>query len=305
LYISGVPGKTDKKTLLSYREGQGLAYAIYSDLDRVIDLLVPPTPEALSQVPSAKLAACGGWSVAVRPRTADGMLSPVFCGYVSGGAGTVSYPMPPSWSDVSVGVFDERRNKVCGNLVTHGSPDNGFSFKLVFRNNQDKSDVVRYTVERVTGLGTDMHIAVIDPAGGLTKDAESPLIVTVAENSSEYRWLAIGTPEYIKGFGRTVVTHEFGLVRIASNPFRGSLRIDYTVPAGGMDKVLFNLIDQRGRVVWSASTRNARPGENRMVWDPKTGRGLASGIYVLRMSGFDGSGKRQNVRQSRVMYLRP
>jgi hypothetical protein len=139
----------------------------------------------------------------------------------------------------------------------------------------------------------------------LTEDAQSPLSVTVAQNSSEYRWLAIGTPEYIKGFGRTVVTHEFGLVRIAPNPFRGSLRIDYTVPAGGMDRVRFDLIDQQGRVVWSASTRNARPGENRMVWDPKAGRGLAAGIYVLRMSGFDGNGRRQNVRQSRVMYLRP
>ena len=81
IYLPGVPGKMDLTTTLSYLAGQGLAYSVFSTLSRNVDLLIPPTPEALSQVPSSRQLHRNEWSVAVRPSIADGLLSPVFCGY--------------------------------------------------------------------------------------------------------------------------------------------------------------------------------------------------------------------------------
>jgi hypothetical protein len=307
IYLPGVPGKMDLTTTLSYRQGQGLAYSIFSNLGRDITLLIPPTPEVLSQVPSAKQAHRDEWSVVVRPGTADGLLSPVFCGYVQGGTGTVGYPMPPSWSKVSVGVLDDASNRVFGNQITHELHNGGFSFKLAFENDQDAKELVKYSVEPVVALGKDVRAVVIDATSGSTAVASGQLSISLEKNSRGYRWLAIGTQEYIRNFSLKILGNGFGIVRVGPNPFRNSLRIVYTVPKTGVDRIRFECFDQRGRVVWSSVSSALNAGENQIVWDPKDGRGrgrgLAAGIYILRLTGFNGTGKTGNVRQTRVTYL--
>jgi len=303
IYMSGMAGKMDLTTVLSYREGQGLAYAVRNDLPRAVNLLIPPTPVALSQVPLAKQAKRAGWSVAVRSSTADCILNPVYCGYMQGGAGTTDYSMPPTWSEVNVGIVDEASGKMTGSRVTHVLDNGGCSFKLVFKNDKDAKDVVAYSVERFAGVGKDVRIAIIDPSTGLTKDAESRQTVAVDGHDSQYRWLSIGSDTYIRSFGRKVICGDFGFVRISPNPFRGILRIDYAVPASGVEKVRFEIIDQLGRVVSSVARSAVHPGMNQILWDPRAGRGLAAGIYLVRLSGLSTIGKSISVRQARVMYL--
>jgi hypothetical protein len=233
------------------------------------------------------------------------MLSSVYCGYAQGGSGVVEYPMPPSWSQINAGVLDEARGTMVGNLITHDLDKGGYSFKICFRNDQDATDVVAFAADRVTGLDKEMQVAFVNPSTGAVQDAGERQTVTVDAHDSQYRWLAVGTSAYVAAFSRKIMGNPFGFAVVAPNPFRASLRIEYTVPQSGVDKVRFAVINQLGRVVSTMKLDKINSGTNQIIWNPKAGhgRGLAAGVYIIRLSALDNAGKTVSVRQSRVMYL--
>ncbi|MBN2036068.1 MAG: hypothetical protein JW768_04935, partial [Chitinispirillaceae bacterium] len=258
----------------------------------------------LSSFSTPKTAAVPkGWSVAVRSSVPDGELSPVFCAYVAGGSGTLTYPVPPSWSKVGVGIYDRQRNEVYGNVITREITNGGYSYELVFENGLSERTSISYRVERF--VGNDVEIAVIDPASGSIAAGESALGVEVAGNSREYRLLAIGTSGYIEGFGQNALRGAFALSRIAPNPFKGKLVIEYTVPYGGIERVRCELLDHRGRVLWSVRPAGAiHPGRNSITWTADKTTRLAAGAYFVRLTGFDGKGRKTNEQLVKVMFLR-
>ncbi|MBN1129283.1 MAG: immunoglobulin domain-containing protein, partial [Chitinispirillaceae bacterium] len=298
-------GKTTDTFFYRRALGDKAAYSVWNDLSTETVLNIPPLPLPMSAVRSAKIAAqqAAGWSVAVRSSVRDGELSPVFCAYVAGGSGTLAYPVPPSWSKVGVGIFDHQRKEVYGNVITREIANGGYSYELVFENGLSERASISYTVERLSGK--DVEIAVIDPATGSIAAGESALTVDVAGNSREYRLLAIGSPGYIDGYGWKVERGAFNLCRISPNPFRGALRIEYSVPYGGIESIRCDLIDQRGRVVWSArSAGKVHPGRNSIVWTPDRKVTLAAGAYFVRLAGYDGKGKKTGEKLAKVLFLK-
>ncbi|MBN2188559.1 MAG: hypothetical protein JW699_03815, partial [Chitinispirillaceae bacterium] len=259
----------------------------------------------LSSFSTPKTAAVPkGWSVAVRSSVPDGNLSPVFCAYVEGEkGGTLAYPLPPSWSKVQVGIFDKQRKGVYGNVIVRELVNGGYAYELVFENESPDRTRISYTVERLAAP-RDIEIALIDPSDRTVAPGESQLTLDVAGYSREYRLLAIGTPQYIDGFGRAIRRGEFGITRISPNPFRATLRIQYVVPYGGLESIRCDIIDQLGRVVWSEKPGRAiHPGKNEILWTARDGKPLAAGAYFVRLVGFDGKGKKTAEKLARIMYL--
>ena len=304
LYLPWNDELNNKKTELAYmKDGEKAAYSVFNPLNQVVDLNIPGTPVILSGIPKTAAKKSGtGWSLAVRSRTPEsGELSPVFCAYVAGGTGYLAYPLPPSWSNVSVGICDAGRKQVFGNVIARELANGGYSYELVFENNQASATTVSYSIERLA-CG-QAEVAVLDPQSGMAEPAGADLSVTVGPHSREYRWLAVGSPGYLESFGSRLVRGEFSLVRVTPNPLRGSLHIEYQIPYGGIEGVRCEMLDQLGRVVWSTGAgKNVHPGKNEIVWNPH-GRKLASGAYIIRLTGFNGKGKVAGQKLARVMYL--
>ena len=84
-------------------------------------------------------------------------------------------------------------------------------------------------------------------------NASQTFTVALAGNGSAYRWLAVGSAAYIAGIVKTLPPGRLTLGRIGPNPLRGALRIGFTVPYSGIDKVRCEIIDTRGRTIWSQS----------------------------------------------------
>jgi hypothetical protein len=307
LQTNGIGQLTDTLYYI-HENGDKAAYTVWNSLTTNIVLKIPGTPLAMSTVgagasKSADKKDAIGWSVAVRSKAPDGELSPVFCAYVTGGSGTLAYPQPPTWSKVNVGIYDRIRQEVYGNLITREIENGGYTYELVFSNDCADRTRVSYTIERLAGESA-VEIAVIDPVSETVSAGESSLSVDVAGKSREYRLLAIGSPEYIDEFGKMSLRGSFALTRIAPNPFRGMVRIEYTIPYGGISSVRCDIINHLGRVVWSARPgTKIHPGRNFITWTPDRKNILASGAYFIRLTGYDGKGKQTGEKTAKILYL--
>jgi hypothetical protein len=282
-----------------------VAYTVWNPLPTDNTLWIPGLPLVYSSVSAAKSTAQvePRWSVAVRSSDPEGDLSPVFCAYVAGGKGTTTYPQPPAWSAVTVGIVDRSLRTVCGNLIAHEIANGGYTYELVFENGQPGRTRVVYAIERIKG-DQSVEIAVIDPKTGAVAAAESALNLEVPGNSREYRLLAIGSAAYVKGAGRCVQHGKFAVHRIAPNPFRGRVVIEYTVPYDVIERIRCEIIDCRGRMVWSARPEGrVIPGRNSIIWTPDRNARLASGTYFFRLTGYDGRGNKFGEKLAKVMYL--
>ncbi|MBN1129051.1 MAG: hypothetical protein JXA71_08695, partial [Chitinispirillaceae bacterium] len=276
--------------------GNKEAFTVWNASDSAVELRIPGIPTALSAITSRKAAAAGSWSVAVRPRTTDGMpLSPLFiAGAPPGARQVMTSPLPPSWSAVSVALAERGRQERYGAMVVPAADGAGYAAELVFDNPLPSSTTFQFDIEQAAG--NDIDITVVDPATG----SVGGRTVTVAANSRAYRLLVIGKPGHgiAPGFGA------FALSRISPNPCNGTLRIEYTLPWSGIERIRCDLIDQLGRVVWSADPgRNIHPGRNVMVWSEVNNRKRAAGAYIVRLTGFDGSGKQRGESVARILFV--
>jgi hypothetical protein len=311
VFLPTVAGMRDSTYELTY--GSGHAYAVYNSLSRAVTLQIPPTPVVYSQVVGKKRMIEKGWSVAIVPETGDGaLLSPVYCGYSGEGVkGIETTPLSPSWSAVSVGVYDRGRGKVCGSLVAGAVEEGGGnSFELVFENGEGGEAAITYRVERLSGqwCGMQTQVVVLNPLTGEVEAVEGTgaLSVKVGGYGRESRWLVVGSVGYIAGYSRRLTGMEFGLSRIMPNPFRGKLRIGYTVPMSGIGSVGVEAVDQLGRLLWSTKIggRELHAGRNEVQWNPGSGRTrCAAGVYIIRLTGYDVKGRIAGRKQTRVIYL--
>jgi PKD repeat protein len=89
-------------------------FTVYNPKNAPVMLRIPPIPETMSKYELTKKASDNGWTVSLNAKTADGsLLGPVYCGY-SGitGLSMQYFPMAPSFSDVCVGVYDNRDKRL-------------------------------------------------------------------------------------------------------------------------------------------------------------------------------------------------
>ena len=96
---------------------------------------------------------------------------------------------------------------------------------------------------------------------------------------------------------------DFSLSQSYPNPFNGSSRISYSLPAAGRIAVeVYNEVGQQVRIL---SDKPAAPGNHAVSWDGTDAAGIAvaSGRYFYRLSYTAANGQRRSGRRS-VTLLR-
>lgn len=153
------------------------------------------------------------------------------------------------------------------------SPDSDFQYFRVYRDaNPDfvpgPANLVHSTAASAwtdpTLASYAYKVTAVDANGNESAPASTTLLVAVEE-----------------GAGAALA-----FASVAPNPFRGEVACAITVPAGGT-RVELRVHDLAGRVVKTLASGGITPGRHSWTWDGRdgTGRRVAPGIYLLRLSG--------------------
>ena len=83
----------------------------------------------------------------------------------------------------------------------------------------------------------------------------------------------------------------------------GSASIVFVMPKGSMSNGRLEIIDMKGMKIWGSRTELANR-ENTLAWNGVTTNGLrpASGLYLVRLTGFDLDGKQAGIVTRRMVY---
>ncbi|MBN1130018.1 MAG: DUF2341 domain-containing protein, partial [Chitinispirillaceae bacterium] len=301
VYLPLTEGKNDPTRELNSMNGT--AYTVYNSTDTVREVVIPGIPVALSRV-TAKRAAQRGWNIVVRANSSEGTVNPLYCGFLEGGKNRIVYPRSPSWSDVRLGVFDEKTRSLGGGMLVRELPDGGHCYEIVFENTARKRERIAWHIEHRFTRGDEITVAVIDPETGALSAVHDSMTVDVDPGSSVYRWLVAGSADYFSRLARLPFRGEFRIVRALPNPFRKNLRIRYHIPYGGIEWIRCEVYDPRGRVLWKLQDGpRLHPGDQEVVWTPRSEKAMAAGTYIVQLTGFDGRNRKTGERITRVTYL--
>jgi hypothetical protein len=301
VYLPFISGKDDLKYELTSRNNT--VYTVYNASNSATELVIPGVPVPLSGI-TGKQKARNGWNLVVRSFCDEGTISPVFCGYLEGEKRRIVYPLPPSWNDLRVGIYDNERGAIHGSMLVRELADGGHTFELVFENGTAKRKRVGYQVERSFIPDENLHFAVFDPGTGAIESSDDSLSIEVEPYGRTYRWLAVGSDEYIRGVKNVSLRGGFKFMQTYPNPFKKSLRIVYMVPYGGIEWVRCDVFDTRGRLLWELQVGpRLHPGKNEIIWNPQKEKALAAGTLIIRLSGYDGRNRKLGERFTRATYL--
>jgi PKD repeat protein len=309
-YIRGIPVDT-LNNLGSALEWTKSGFAVYNPTPDTIMLCVPAIPTALSKIgmaKSAKKQSVGGWAVAVAARTEEsGVLSPVYCGYTKeGGRGVSYYPVSPSFTEAYVGVMDAGTKRVWGHAVTHAMKDGGCAYLLAFCNGSTSPTRISYHLENVGKLPGSMGSGIYNAEAGKYEDMSGGwAVLSVGAKSKEYRWLLVGSAEYLAKAGVLAPWAKLAFAGTYPNPFNRYVHIRYSLPYDGVNGVKFAVYDMRGKRVWQREIRDIRRyGMCETVWDGRQadGRSIASGVYIIRMTAMDNQ-NRSSVFEQKMTFM--
>ena len=143
-----------------------------------------------------------------------------------------------------------------------------------------------------------MKMVAYDVTTGETKDISqvgTGLSVPVEAEGREYRWLLVGTAQYIATAVRERPGVKLALTNVYPNPVRRFAHLLYTLPFGQVANVDFTVLDIMGRTIWHKSIKESSVigGRRDFVWygTGMNGRRVAAGVYVLKMTALNAKGK--------------
>ncbi len=235
-------------------------------------------------------------------------LSPVYCGYSQAkGSATSDFPIPPSFTQEYVGVFDDTEKKMYGQCVSHAMPDGGCTYLLAFVNDAQEQCRISYHVETIASLPKGFFAKTFNEKTGAYDDfSAGNATVTVAAGGKEFRLLVVGSASFLAKTALIMKTGTLQFLGTSPNPFGSIVRIRYNVPNAGVSSVRFSIYDMRGRMVWWKTVAEQGPqGTREIVWDGMSldKRPVAAGMYVVRMVAFDENMKTGGVFEKRMTYL--
>ena len=89
------------------------------------------------------------------------------------------------------------------------------------------------------------------------------------------------------------------------NPFSSMVRIRYSLPYDGVEKVRFAIYDMRGRMVWQKEiSAVSKYGTSDLIWNGRANNGkpVAAGVFLLRMNAL-GKNKPVGVFEKKMTFV--
>ena len=303
-YLSSIPGENSPGGLMSC-VGDAVGFTVFNPLGSVVNLVMPPISDLMSSYSSVKAKSATGtpvnrWAVKVLPKTAEGaVLTPVYCGYTtSRSEGKIVYPVAPGFDGIGVSVVDENSGATYGDKMLSATTGGGCSYLLVFNNDATTARTISISLERAGAFPSTMKMVAYDVTTGETKDISqvgTGLSVPVEAEGREYRWLLVGTAQYIATAVREHPGVKLALTNVYPNPVRRFAHLLYTLPFGQVANVDFTVLDIMGRTIWHKSIKESSVigGRRDFVWygTGMNGRRVAAGVYVLKMTALNAKGK--------------
>jgi hypothetical protein len=242
-------------------------------------------------------------------KLADSSTAPsVYCGFTnSQNTGIGYYPCPPSFGSVRAGVFDIGAKKLYGHAFAHATVEGGNAYIIAFTNETDQPAKLQYHIVPCTVIPQGLVAGVFNATTQKFEEtANTGVIVTVGANSTAYRWLFVGSKEYLAK--ASIIAPEMKLMFAGTypNPFRSQVRIRYSLPYTGVEKVHFAIYDLLGRSIWQHEISSASQyGKNEIVWNAKTneGRSIAAGLYIIRMTAINEKQKAVGIFDRKMTYM--
>jgi hypothetical protein len=299
---------------LAYSHMSG--FTVFNPYGDTVLLRIPPVPQALSKVGlskagsrNVKKTADGQWAVRVAAMRSDSTeISPVYCGFSKGtAAGTSFYPAAPSLAKSGVYVFNQDKRTAAGHAVMHAAKNGGYAFLLSFTNGENTAENISYHLENLYGIPAGMYAAVYDENSKRFEDmSRGDMKIALAPNSTDFRWLLVGTKDYLAKASLFIRPAMLSLIGTYPNPFRTFVRIRYNLPYEGVDKLRFFIFDLRGRVVWRRDvTCGANFGPTDMVWNARTDNGglISAGIYIVKMVAINAKQKAVAAFERKMTFI--
>ena len=310
IFIKEIDSLNRQDTVLSSTGVTG--FSVYNPSQDTMQLIVPPVPQAMSTFALAKKAAgdSTGWALSVKASLSDGTrLSPVYCGYAKGnGRAFTYYPQPLSFVKAYAGVFDPAAKKVHGHAMAHAMNNGGYAYLLAFVNESPQKEVLYYRLENRNSLPKGIKAGVYNALTEKFENlADASMNVSVGPGAKEYRWLLVGSDAYLAKAALIAKAGRLLLAGTYPNPFRSVVRIRYSLPYEGIDKLKFAIYDMLGRTIWRHEVLDCSGyGPQELAWNARADNGqpVATGVYIVRMVALSKAGKQAGVFERRMIMVK-
>ncbi len=290
-------------TLLSEQKNDG--YTVFNHYSSTVKLVVPPISLPLSKYPAVEKKKIEeestSWDISLRWKDANSgdpaFQNRVRCGYQEGQSEVIFGTSPPTMSNVLVGFYNSSNDKLCYWILQQGlDKKGGVSFEVCFRNNSNDNAKIDYFLGKLNVLPDGFHALVFDPKTMKYEACTEDNIASIAlgPKADVMRVLAVGTDDYFNDIMSGFLPVKF--LKAFPNPFNGQVKIQYRIPFG-IREVSFKLFNIQGKLLWQSRDREkVNAGVHIFNFDGNkisTGNGaLPTGVYIMRMSAKDFTGKR-------------
>jgi hypothetical protein len=184
---------------------------------------------------------------------------------------------------------------LCGYGIHGSCEEGGVLYCVEFVNNSDQNASIEYLTEGVETLPEGFSARILNLETMRYEETGSAGSLSIAAQSSGKRVVAVGNEEYFDAVLKQFTPWSLQFVKAYPNPFRGCIRLHYTLPEG-VKEVRFALYDMRGRGLWKGvENRCTGKGPHLLMYDGRTGGSLggylSSGMYIMRMSAVNNEGR--------------
>jgi hypothetical protein len=231
-------------------------------------------------------------------------LSPVYCGFVAGQKKDATFfSPPPQRGDVALRVCDGQK-RLFGHELARGG--DGATFALAFVNNSSGAAIIDYGIDNVDQLPLSMGTLLIDPETGKTEPIDKPLKVSVDAGQCVFRTLTVGSAAYLAKTRQNVTAWKLDLLGAYPNPFNKVVRLRYSLPQQGVNRIKLSIVSVFGRVVFETTQLcQGKSGVHELVWNGLDGHNkpMASGVYVVKLTALDEKSRSSGVFEKKITCL--
>jgi len=301
-YVPGLPEHADRSRCIEYTPAGG--YSFYNRRGSSVRLLIPPYPEQnCTPFAGAKKRNENSWSVKFMGTADNGYtLPPIYVGYAPG-IQSAAYPCAPSFSTLRAFVFDRSTGARYGHYIGNDAAG-GIIKEILISNDGDSSRKILYQLEKSGVFPAGYRIASYNPDLG---KLEHDFSITIDPHGTESRIIIAGDDSFHRSYFNHVTPLTYTLNSPAINTATRSVTIRYTIPPGSRSMLRFSIYSMLGKRIWDRNINGLlTAGMHQVVWNGRDNynNAVSSGVYILRLSVINGSGKAFKRFERRCTWIR-